>query len=155
MEETYILIGTAWIFSQLQSSWHPGKCKTGSQRQPGQNRRLSPGRLCAFKRSAGRVRGYGSPAYYLRKRSCRAYFSLCQAVRPKKALIPVPTFAEYEQALTSVGCQVEHVLLREEDGFCMQENFIDWLHGDLDMVFSAIPIIPRESLQTGNFFFMC
>ena len=34
-----------------------------------------------------------------------------EGVAPKKALIPVPTFAEYEQALTSCGCEVEHVLL--------------------------------------------
>ena len=51
-------------------------------------------------------------------------FSLCQAVRPKKALIPVPTFAAIRTgSYQCVGCQVEHVLLREEDGFCMQENF--------------------------------
>ena len=80
-------------------------------------------------------------------------FSLCQAVRPKKALIPVPTFAEYEQALTSVGCQVEHVLLREEDGFCMQESFIEWLHGDLDMVFLCNPNNPTGILTDREFLF--
>lgn len=34
-------------------------------------------------------------------------FSLAVAEKPKKALIPVPTFQEYEQALLSVDCQVE------------------------------------------------
>lgn len=67
----------------------------------------------------------------------------------------MPTFAEYEQALTSVGCQVEHVLLREEDGFCMQENFIDWLHGDLDMVFLCNPNNPTGILTDREFLFMC
>ena len=80
-------------------------------------------------------------------------FSLCQAVRPRKALIPVPTFAEYEQALESVGCQVEHVLLREEDGFQMQENFIDWLHKDLDMVFLCNPNNPTGVLTDREFLF--
>ena len=80
-------------------------------------------------------------------------FSLCQAVRPRKALIPVPTFAEYEQALESVGCQVEHVLLREEDGFQMQENFIDWLHKDLDMVFLCNPNNPTGVLIDREFLF--
>ena len=72
-------------------------------------------------------------------------FSLCQAVRPKKALIPVPTFAEYEQALSSVGCEVEHVLLKEDDDFAMQETFIDWIHKDLDMVFLCNPNNPTSS----------
>lgn len=80
-------------------------------------------------------------------------FSLCQAVRPKRALIPVPTFAEYEQALASVGCEVEHVLLREEDTFQMQESFIDGLHRDLDMVFLCNPNNPTGILTDREFLF--
>ena len=34
-------------------------------------------------------------------------FSLCRAVNPRRALVPAPTFAEYQQALYSVDCQVE------------------------------------------------
>ena len=80
-------------------------------------------------------------------------FSLCQAVRPKKALIPVPTFAEYEQALSSVGCEVEHVLLKEDDDFAMQETFIDWIHKDLDMVFLCNPNNPTGMLMDQGFLF--
>ena len=72
-------------------------------------------------------------------------FSLCHALRPRRALIPVPTFAEYEQALESVGAQVEHVLLKEEEEFCVQDSFIDWLHKDLDMVFLCNPNNPTSS----------
>lgn len=80
-------------------------------------------------------------------------FSLCQAVRPKKALIPVPTFAEYEQALVSVGAQVEHVQLCREDTFRMQESFIDCLHRDLDMVFLCNPNNPTGLLTDREFLF--
>lgn len=80
-------------------------------------------------------------------------FSLCQAVKPHRALIPVPTFAEYEQALTSCGCEVEHVLLREEDGFTMQESFIDWLHRDLDIVFLCNPNNPTGISIDRDFLF--
>lgn len=80
-------------------------------------------------------------------------FSLCQALKPKKALIPVPTFAEYEQALSSVGCQVEHVLLKKEDGFVIRESFIDWLHKDLDMVFLCNPNNPTGLLTDREFLF--
>ena len=82
-------------------------------------------------------------------------FSLCHALRPKRALIPVPTFAEYEQALESVGAQVEHVLLKEEEEFRVQDSFIDWLHKDLDMTFSATRIIRQGCLRTGNFCLNC
>ena len=35
-------------------------------------------------------------------------FSLCRAKKPGKAMVLAPTFAEYEQALESVDCRVEH-----------------------------------------------
>ena len=69
-------------------------------------------------------------------------FSLCYALKPRKALLPGQTFAEYEQALASVDCEVEHVLLKEENGFALQEDFVNWLHKDLDMVFLCNPNNP-------------
>ena len=80
-------------------------------------------------------------------------FSLCQALKPKRALIPVPTFAEYEQALESVGAKVEHVLLKEDDEFRIQDSFIDWLHKDLDMVFLCNPNNPTGMLTDREFLF--
>ena len=73
-------------------------------------------------------------------------FSLCHALKPRKALLPGPTFAEYEQALASVDCEVEHVLLKEENGFALQEDFVNWLHKDLDMVFLCNPNNPTGRL---------
>ena len=35
-------------------------------------------------------------------------------MNPKKALLPAPTFAEYEQALVSVGCEISRYYLKEE-----------------------------------------
>ena len=80
-------------------------------------------------------------------------FSLCQAIRPKRALLPAPSFAEYEQALLSVGCQVEHVLLKEENGFAVQEDFIEKLHRDLDIVFLCNPNNPTGVLTEREFLF--
>lgn len=80
-------------------------------------------------------------------------FSLCHAIKPKKALIPIPTFAEYEQALVSCGCEVEHVLLREEDGFQLQDSFINWLHRDLDVLFLCNPNNPTGVSINRDFLF--
>lgn len=78
-------------------------------------------------------------------------FSLCRAVKPKEALIPAPTFAEYEQALNSEDCRVSHYFLREEEGFRMQRGFLEALHKDLDMVFLCNPNNPTGILTDREF----
>ena len=95
-----------------------------------------------LKKAIAEYEGVASESVICGNGAAELVFSLCQAVKPKKALIPVPTFAEYEQALTSCGCEVEHVLLREEEGFSLQDSFINWLHRDLDMVFLCNPNNP-------------
>ena len=50
-------------------------------------------------------------------------FSLSRALNPKKAILPAPTFAEYEQALVSVGCEISRYYLKEENDFCIQKDY--------------------------------
>ncbi len=44
-------------------------------------------------------------------------YRLAFGIRPRKALLPSPTFSEYGRALSAVGCQVRHYGLREEENF--------------------------------------
>lgn len=69
-------------------------------------------------------------------------FRLCLALRPKRALVTAPTFAEYEQALALTGCAVERHLLRPEDGFRVTEAFLDALRSEPDVVFLCQPNNP-------------
>ncbi len=78
-------------------------------------------------------------------------FSLCLAVRPEKALVLAPTFAEYEQALTSVGCAAEHYVLKEELDFRIQEDFLERLTSKLDVVFICNPNNPTGILTKRSF----
>ncbi|MGI6070723.1 MAG: pyridoxal phosphate-dependent aminotransferase [Blautia sp.] len=79
-------------------------------------------------------------------------FSLCRALLPKRAVLPAPTFAEYEQALKSVGCQVEHYVLKEENGYVLDSSFLEFLKPQVDILFLCNPnnptgvLIPRELL---------
>lgn len=74
-------------------------------------------------------------------------FGLVLARKPKKALLLSPTFAEYEQALTSIGCEIIYVPLSEEKGFVPQENFIQAITKDIDMVFFCNPNNPTGVLM--------
>ena len=69
-------------------------------------------------------------------------FRLALAVRPRRALLPAPTFAEYEAALLTVGCAVQRVFLREENEFAVTEEFVDAVTPETDIVFLCQPNNP-------------
>lgn len=69
-------------------------------------------------------------------------FRLAWAVRPKRALLIAPTFAEYEQALASVGCQIEHHYLSEETGWRLGDGYLHDLDSRPDIVFICNPNNP-------------
>lgn len=69
-------------------------------------------------------------------------FRLITAVRPQKALLLAPTFAEYEQALRSVGCEIEFFTLREEELFSLTEAFLQMLSPEVDFIFLCNPNNP-------------
>ena len=69
-------------------------------------------------------------------------FRLALTVRPRRALLPAPTFAEYEAALQTVGCAVQRVFLREENEFAVTEEFIDAVTPETDIVFLCQPNNP-------------
>ena len=73
-------------------------------------------------------------------------FTLCRAVKPKKALLPAPTFAEYGQALESTDCKLEYYMLTENEGFVLGESYLDILHKGLDMAFLCNPNNPTGML---------
>ena len=69
-------------------------------------------------------------------------FRAVLARRPRRALVTAPTFVEYEVALETVGCEVEHVVLREETGFALDRSFLDAITPETDMVFLCEPNNP-------------
>ena len=69
-------------------------------------------------------------------------FRLALALRPRRALLPAPTFAEYEAALQTVGCAVQRVFLREENEFAVTEEFVDAVTPETDIVFLCQPNNP-------------
>ena len=69
-------------------------------------------------------------------------FSLVLAEKPKKALITAPTFSEYEQALHTVGCQIQYAYLYTNKQFELDEEFLTYLTADLDILFLCSPNNP-------------
>lgn len=71
-----------------------------------------------------------------------AIVRLCQALRPRRALLAAPCYSGYEQALEQVGCQVVWHDLQSEDGFDLTDAVLDRFDESVDVVFLANPNNP-------------
>lgn len=75
------------------------------------------------------------------------FYLYANTFRPKKVLIPVPSFSEYERAARAAGCDVEFFFTREEENF----------HPDVKKIIRQIKsedadliVIGRPNNPTGN-----
>jgi len=69
-------------------------------------------------------------------------FRAVLARRPRHALVTAPSFAEYETALQTVGCTVEHAELKAENNFAIGKDFLHAITPETDMVFLCEPNNP-------------
>ncbi len=69
-------------------------------------------------------------------------FSFAAALRPKTALLPVPSFAEYETALRAVGVEPVFYPLPRENGFVLTEDILEAITGNTDVLMLCSPNNP-------------
>ncbi len=69
-------------------------------------------------------------------------FSFVQAIRPKRALLPVPSFAEYETALRVSGVEPTLYPLCRENGFALTESVLDAITEGTDVLMLCSPNNP-------------
>lgn len=69
-------------------------------------------------------------------------FSFAQAIRAKTALLPVPSFAEYETALKSAGVTPGFYPLKREDGFALSEEILGTITPETDALLLCSPNNP-------------
>ena len=75
-------------------------------------------------------------------------FRLVWAVKPHKALVTAPTFAEYASALDTVGCEVKRFFLDETNDFAPTDALVDAVDESTDMVFLCQPNNPTGQLAS-------
>ncbi len=81
--------------------------------------------------------------------------SLCQVIRPKRALITVPSFSGYERALKNCGAEILYESLQEEEDFALTDRLLIKLKSGAykpDLIFLCQPgnpvgnTIPKDRL---------
>ena len=79
-------------------------------------------------------------------------FLVIHSLRPKKALLTIPSFAEYHRALQAVDCECVYYPLSEKHGFVPQTSYLELLKEDVDLLFLCSPdnpsgaVIPKDFL---------
>jgi threonine-phosphate decarboxylase len=90
---------------------------------------------------------------FVRKRAADLIYTLVFAEKPKRAVVAVPTFTEYAQALKASGCEIVSYHLQKAGQFALEEDYLDLLTEDTDMIFLCSPnnptgqTIPKELLE--------
>ena len=113
-----------------------------------------PDPLCRELRTAlSRAEQLPEPCILRGNEAADLIYRLAWALKPRRALLPAPTFAEYAAALESVGCEVKRKTLHEADDFAVTEAFVQAVNQSIDLVFLCQPnnptgqITPPELVQ--------
>lgn len=70
------------------------------------------------------------------------FVAVVHAIKPGKIVIPAPSFYGYEKAANVTEAEVSYYEMKERDGFCLTEAFLQELQEDVDLLFLANPNNP-------------
>nr|WP_196001723.1 threonine-phosphate decarboxylase CobD [Clostridium sp. 1001271B_151109_B4] len=104
-----------------------------------------------LKNSIGKFEGINISNITLGNGAAEVIFNIVRALKPKKALLPAPTFSEYEEAILSVDGEIEYYKLKESNNFNLDKEFIDNIKNNIDIVFICNPNNPTGVLTRGEF----
>ena len=73
-------------------------------------------------------------------------YQLLAALRPDRALLPVPSFADYESALAAADCVPDFYPLRREEGFLLTDRILPAITGQTRLLMLCSPNNPTGRL---------
>ena len=74
------------------------------------------------------------------------FLAIVHGLKPKKVVIPVPSFYGYEYAAKAAGCEIIYAVMKQENNFCLKEDLRRILTTDIDLMFLAHPNNPIGNL---------
>ena len=77
-------------------------------------------------------------------------YLICYLLRPKKAAIIIPTFSEYEKALSNIDCNIKFVGLKEKEEFKLELQAIRSLIKSVEVLFICNPNNPTGQKISRN-----
>lgn len=77
-------------------------------------------------------------------------FNIVRGLKPKKVLLPAPTFSEYEDGVKAINGEVVHYILNDEN-FMLNNGFLEAIDESIDMIFICNPNNPTGKLTSKDF----
>lgn len=81
------------------------------------------------------------------------FLAIANALRPRKVVLPVPSFLGYEYAFGAVGSELVFVKTRQENHFVPDERLFSVLTADVDLLVLANPNNPTGILLPKDFLY--
>lgn len=104
-----------------------------------------------LKNAISRFEKIRSEDIFLGNGAAEVLFNIIRAVNPKKTLIMAPTFSEYEEAVESIGKEVELYYLKEENEFKIQNDIMERLNKNIELIIICNPNNPTGVLTKSDF----
>lgn len=107
----------------------------------------------ALKQSIAKMTGVQTDYILCGNGASELFMAIMHALKPKKTMIPMPSFFGYEHAALGAESEIMPVLMSEADGFCLPDNLEQQLTPDIDLIILANPnnpvgnMIERDRLE--------
>lgn len=102
-----------------------------------------------LRRELSRFEGVAEEAILCGNGAADLIYRTAYALRPRRVLVPAPTFSEYEAASRQAGAEVAYAPLPEEEGFVLDRRFLETLRRVRpELVFLCNPNNPTGRLTS-------
>lgn len=115
------------------------------KRQPGRCRGLESIPTAGareLRNALAEKKGLAAERFVIGNGAADLLFSLVLAEKPQKAMIVIPAFSEYEQALKTVGCEILYHEVKKENNFRLGTDLTEKITSELDFLFLCSPSNP-------------
>lgn len=100
----------------------------------------------ALCRALAKAEGVPEEYIILGNGAAELIYGLCHGLQPKKCLLPVPSFQEYEAAVLSARGEITYYIMKEEADFRLSEEILSLITEDTNLLFLSNPNNPTGSL---------
>lgn len=100
----------------------------------------------ALKEAVGRMLSVPKERLLFGNGASELFMAITHAIKPKKVVIPAPSFYGYEYAAAAAGSEILYYELKRENDFCVTKGLCESLTEDVSLLFLANPNNPTGRL---------